>query len=82
MAQVVIRNLDDDVKASLKKQAAKHGWSMEEEARQILRNALKENATSTSRLGSKIVARFTGAGLDFELSELHGQTVPPMDFDA
>ncbi len=80
MAQVVIRNLDDDVKASLKKQAAKHGWSMEEEARQILRNALKDKATSTSRLGSKIAVRFAGIGLDSELSELHGQTVPPMDF--
>jgi len=40
MAQMVIRNLDDEVKVFLKQQAARHGWSMEKEARQILCNAL------------------------------------------
>lgn len=39
---MIIRNVDDDVRVRLKKQAAEHGWSMEEEAYQILRNALKE----------------------------------------
>ncbi len=81
MTQVVIRNLDCDVKARLKKQAAQHGCSMEEEARQILRNALKGEGRQPSRLGSKISARFVGVGLSAELPELHGQTIPPMDFD-
>ena len=80
MAQVVIRNLDDDVKARLKKRAAQHGWSMEEEARQILRNALKEEQYTPARLGSRIAARFAGVGLSEELPELHGQTIAPMDF--
>jgi len=40
MAQMVIWNLDDEVKVLLKHQAARHGWSMEKEARQILCNAL------------------------------------------
>lgn len=40
MASITIRNLDDDVKARLRVRAAGHGLSMEEEARQILREAV------------------------------------------
>lgn len=80
MAQIIIRNLDDDVKACLKIQATRHGCSMEEEAREILRSALKEKSPKPIRLGSKIAARFEGVGLKEELEELHGQTVPSMNF--
>lgn len=37
MATLLIRNLDDSLKAALRRRAAGHGRSMEEEARQILR---------------------------------------------
>ena len=37
MAQFIVRNLEDDVKACLKRRAALHGHSMEEEVRQELR---------------------------------------------
>ena len=37
MAQFVVRNLEDDVKARLKRRAARHGRSMEEEARHSAR---------------------------------------------
>lgn len=40
MASMTIRNLDDDLKALLRLRAARHGQSMEEEARSILRAAL------------------------------------------
>jgi plasmid stability protein len=40
MASLLIRNLDDLLKARLRVQAAHNGQSMEEEARQILRKAL------------------------------------------
>jgi plasmid stability protein len=36
MASITIRNLNDDVKKRLRKQAAENGRSMEEEAREIL----------------------------------------------
>ena len=39
MAQFVVRNLEDDVKARLKRRAAHHRRSMEEEVRHILRDA-------------------------------------------
>lgn len=79
MAQMIIRNLDDDVKARLKKHAARHGRSMEEEARQILWSALKETDYPSTRLGSRISARFAGIGLDSDIPELHGQTIVPMN---
>jgi plasmid stability protein len=40
MAMLTIRNLDDSLKAELRLSAARHGCSMEEEARRILRRAL------------------------------------------
>lgn len=40
MASITIRGLDDRVKQQLRLRAAKHGVSMEEEAREILRVAM------------------------------------------
>lgn len=40
MASMTIRNLEDDVKARLRVQAAQHGRSMEDEVRNILRSVL------------------------------------------
>jgi antitoxin FitA len=82
MAQVIVRNIDDDVKARLKQRASQHGWSMEEEVRQILRNAVSEKTQTRLKLGSRIAARFAGAGLDEPLPELHGETIAPMDLGA
>lgn len=40
MAQLIVRNLEDEVIAALKEVAGRHGRSAEEEHREILRNAL------------------------------------------
>jgi plasmid stability protein len=40
MASITIRNLDDDLKARLRIEAASHGRSMEEEVRVIIRRAM------------------------------------------
>lgn len=79
MAQVIVRNIEDDVKAGLKARATQHGWSMEEEVRQILRRAVNEVDQARPRLGSRIAERFAGAGLTEPLPELHGQTIEPMN---
>lgn len=42
MPSITVRNLDADLKDRLRAQAAKHGCSMEEEARNILEAALPE----------------------------------------
>lgn len=80
MAQVIVRNIEDDVKAGLKLRASQHGWSMEEEVRQILRRAVKEKVSARPKLGSRMAARFAGIGIDTPLPELHGQTIDPMGF--
>jgi len=40
MASMTIRDIDDSLKARLRLRAAKHGRTMEDEARDILRAAL------------------------------------------
>jgi plasmid stability protein len=40
LASITIRNLEDDLKRRLRMRAAEHGHSMEEEAREILRQAV------------------------------------------
>lgn len=67
MASIIIRNLEDDVKARLKLRAAGNGRSMEEEARDILRSAMGA-ADPRADLGLAINARFAGlGGLDLVL---------------
>lgn len=80
MAQFIVRQLEDDVKARLKRRAERHGRSMEEEVRHILRNVVKEENKRVPRLGSRITARFKKAGLTTELPELHGQPARSADF--
>ena len=46
MAAITIRNLDDTLKARLRLQAARHGRSMEEEARQLLSQGLSAAAAA------------------------------------
>lgn len=50
MATLTIRNLDDSVKQALRERAARHGVSMEEEARVLLRLSVSEdNATASAK---------------------------------
>lgn len=68
MAMLTIRNRDDEVKKRLTRRVAKHGCSMEEEARQILRQAVS-GETPEKGLASRIhqsVMDITG-GLELEL---------------
>jgi len=79
MAQVVVRNLEENVKARLKRRAARHGRSMEEELREILRNAAREESPAIARLGSRIAARFRKVGLKANLPELRRQRLRAAD---
>lgn len=81
MAQLVVRHLDDDVKERLRKRADRHGRSVEEEVRTILRNAVKDQR-DPAPLGSRIAARFRQHGLSEALPELRGQAARPGEFDA
>lgn len=58
MASITIRNLEDELKARLRIQAAFHGRSMEDEARDILRSALNREPARPGNLAASIRARF------------------------
>lgn len=67
MNTLTIRNLDDELKTRLDIKAAMHSRSVEDEALQILRQALSAAPVSAA-LGSKISKRFAALNLaDFEL---------------
>ncbi len=80
VAQILIRQLDDDLKAKLQQQARAHGRSTEEEVRNILRNAVREHDPAPAALGSRISSRFARIGLADDIPELQGQ-VRAADFD-
>lgn len=81
MAQILVRKLDEAVKTQLRQRANRHHHSMEEEARDILRNALSAETMPAPTLGSKIAARFAQAGLDFDVPELRGVAPRPAELD-
>lgn len=83
MVSMTIRKLDDDLKARLRMRAARHGRSMEEEARSILRAALADRVEDDSgaSLYAAIRARVEPfGGVDIELPPREPQRDPP-DFD-
>jgi len=69
MAQILIRNLDDRVKARLERRAKRNRRSMEAEAREILRNGLREKEPPQYGLGTEIVALFSGQGIGLKKGE-------------
>jgi len=81
MAQILVRNLDDRLKARLQRRARRNGRSMEAEAREILRESLSKKEPQRG-LGSEIVAMFSGSGLGLEepILELRGYPVSPPTF--
>jgi antitoxin FitA len=81
VAQILIRQLEDDTKTKLKRLARQHGRSTEEEVREILRNAVRNVDEPPGRLGSRIASRFKGVGLTEDIPELRGQPVQPAEFD-
>lgn len=79
MAQLVVRNLDDDVKAKLQRRARRHGRSTEEEVRDILRGAVSHEGAPSGPLGTRLKSRFARIGLDEDIPELRGQPARPAD---
>lgn len=82
MAQLLVRNLDDDVKRRLQERAAREGRSMEEAVREILRTvALQDELPAPEPLGQRIARRFAGLGLSDDILEVRGQAARAADLD-
>lgn len=80
MAQLIVRNLEEDVKERLRRQASRHGRSVEEEVRDILRNAVRREGQRTTGLGSELSQVFRHIGLKQAIPELKGTKPKIADF--
>lgn len=80
MAQFIVRNIESEVKARLRRRAARHGRSMEEEVRDILRNAVNEQDAAVGGLGTEIASLFAKVGLEEDIPELRGYKIEPASF--
>lgn len=82
MVTMTIRNLDDEVKSRLRVRAARHGRSMEEEARSILKAAALAQGTpptTDAALAQAIRARVQRvSGVDLELPPRTPMPEPPV----
>jgi antitoxin FitA len=81
MGSVTIRNLDGALKSRLRIQAAVHGRSMEDEARDILRCVLNQQPQGPRNLGTAIHNLFKPFG-GFDMPEVpRGPMREPPRFD-
>ncbi|MFZ3214393.1 MAG: hypothetical protein WA188_23040 [Terriglobales bacterium] len=78
MATLTIRRLDEKTKTRLRIQAAQHGRSMEEEAREILRSCLSTSRPARKNLAEAIRRRFAAfGGIRLELPRRDAVRLPP-----
>lgn len=78
MAAITIRNVDDALKKRLRIQAAAHGQSMEEEAREILRSAVSREPARPDKLGTALHELFEPhGGLEIEIPKREPMRDPP-----
>jgi plasmid stability protein len=84
MAQLIVRNLDDAVKQRLAERARRHGQSMEQEVRDILREAVSDMSASEPELdmATRLSAFFSRHGLSQAgIEELKGETARAATFE-
>jgi plasmid stability protein len=78
MSAFTIDDLDDTVKAGLRARASLHGWSVEQEARVILSEAVAEMPPQTEGLGQAIRRLFEPlGGMELELPSREKMPDPP-----
>ena len=63
MAQLIVRDIEASVVSKLRRREKRHRRSIQEEVREILRDATKHEVTRGTGLGTRIVSRFRDVGL-------------------
>jgi antitoxin FitA len=83
MAQLIVRQIESSVKENLQRRAKRHSRSLEEEVREILRDAAKPEGQKNRRLGTEIARLFRRIGLKpaEEIRELREIAIQPAAFD-
>lgn len=64
MAQLLVRNLEDELVRHLKKRAGEHGVSVEEEYRRILREALRGDAMEKRKSFWQVLSEMPDVGAE------------------
>ena len=82
MDTITISNVDDDLKQRLEARAARHGRSVEAEARDILRSALAENASETASTPQNLADAIRAiveplGGIDLQIAPRKPVRAPP-----
>jgi len=75
MAQLIVRNLDEEIVKRLKRRAAEAGRSVEAEHREILRDALLKNRGRKSLKEHLLAMPNTGRDQDFARKQDKGRKV-------
>jgi len=83
MTSLTVRNLDQATKAGLRLRAAHHGWSVAQEVRNILQQAVVvEKATAPGSFAERIRRRFQGLDVpELPIAPRQPARTPPA-FDA
>ena len=84
MAQLIVRNIEDDVKDRLVQRARRHGHSMEEEVRDHSArcgSGRDEARAGRSDFGTRLANFFAEHNLDLEIEEFKGHQARPAVFD-
>lgn len=83
MAQLLVRNVEDGLKARLQRRAKRNGRSMEAEVREILQDVLREKEAPRDGMGTEIAKMFRGVGLKKgeEIEELRGLRIEAPKFE-
>lgn len=78
MGMVTVRNLDEQVKARLRERAARRGHSMEAEIREILADAVRDEAEPPS-LAEAFLTAFDGISADVPMPDRSTETQRHVD---
>lgn len=82
MSSITVRNLDEAVKNSLRVRAARHGWSMEQEVRQILQQTVAPEQVEAISFAERVNNRFVGLDVESLSVPVRRPARRPSGFDA
>lgn len=65
MSSITVRNIEESIKAGLRIRAARHGCSMEQEARNILKQTIAQEPPEQISFAELVNRRFKGIAVQY-----------------